>query len=248
LFSEFEESVFSRDSETEILMISSVQIPLFEQYYSIQPERIHLLSPGIARDRIAPANRNDIRADFRREMKLGEDEILLLMIGSGFITKGLDRILIAMSALPQSLLDRARLIVIGQDNPAAFRRMALKLGLSGRVSILKGRDDVPHFLMGADLLVHPAYVENTGTVLLEAIVAGLPVIATDICGYAPYVEKADAGRLIPSPFQQETFNVMLEGMINKLGESDWSANGIAFAAVADIYDMPQRAADYICSE
>ena len=248
LFSEFEESVFSPDSETEILMISSVQIPLFEQYYSIQPERIHLLSPGIARDRIAPANRNDIRADFRREMKLGEDEILLLMIGSGFITKGLDRILIAMSALPQSLLDRARLIVIGQDNPAAFRRMALKLGLSGRVSILKGRDDVPHFLMGADLLVHPAYVENTGTVLLEAIVAGLPVIATDICGYAPYVEKADAGRLIPSPFQQETFNVMLEGMINKLGESDWSANGIAFAAVADIYDMPQRAADYICSE
>lgn len=248
LFSEFEESVFSRDSETEILMISSVQVPLFEQYYSIQPERIHLLSPGIARDRIAPANRNDIRADFRREMKLGEDEILLLMIGSGFITKGLDRILIAMSALPQSLLDRARLIVIGQDNPAAFRRMALKLGLSGRVSILKGRDDVPHFLMGADLLVHPAYVENTGTVLLEAIVAGLPVIATDICGYAPYVEKADAGRLIPSPFQQETFNVMLEGMINKLGESDWSANGIAFAAVADIYDMPQRAADYICSE
>lgn len=248
LFSEFEESVFSRDSETEILMISSAQVPLFEQYYSIQPERIHLLSPGIARDRIAPANRNDIRADFRREMKLGEDEILLLMIGSGFITKGLDRILIAMSALPQSLLDRARLIVIGQDNPAAFRRMALKLGLSGRVSILKGRDDVPHFLMGADLLVHPAYVENTGTVLLEAIVAGLPVIATDICGYAPYVEKADAGRLIPSPFQQETFNVMLEGMINKLGESDWSANGIAFAAVADIYDMPQRAADYICSE
>ena len=248
LFSEFEESVFSRDSETEILMISSVQVPLFEQYYSIQPERIHLLSPGIARDRIAPANRDEIRADFRGEMKLGEDEIQLLMIGSGFITKGLDRVLIAMAALPQSLRDRTRLIVIGQDNPNTFRRMAKKLGLSNRVLILKGRDDVPRFLIGADLLVHPAYVENAGMVLLEAIVAGLPVIATDICGYAPYVEKADAGQLIPSPFRQETFNVMLEGMINKLGESDWSANGIAFAAVADIYDMPLHAADYICSE
>ena len=248
LFSEFEESVFSRDSETEVLMISSAQIPLFEHYYSTVPERFHLLSPGIARDRIAPANRDDIRADFRREMKLGDDEILLLMIGSGFITKGLDRSLIAMAALPQSLLDRARLIVIGQDKPSAFLRMAGKLGLSNRVLILKGREDIPRFLIGADLLVHPAYVENAGMVLLEAIVAGLPVIATDICGYAPYVEKADAGRLIPSPFQQETFNVMLEDMINKLGESDWSANGIAFAAVADIYNMPQRAADYICSE
>ena len=248
LFSEFEESVFSRDSETEILMISSAQIPLFEQYYSTLPERFHLLSPGIARDRIAPANRDEIRADFRGEMKLGEDEIQLLMIGSGFITKGLDRVLIAMAALPKSLRDRTRLIVIGQDNPNTFRRMAKKLGISNRVSILKGRDDVPRFLIGADLLVHPAYAENAGMVLLEAIVAGLPVIATDICGYAPYIEKADAGQLIPSPFQQETFNVMLEGMINKLGESDWSANGIAFAAVADIYDMPVHAADYICSE
>ena len=248
LFSEFEKSVFSQDSETEILMISSAQIPLFEQYYSTLPERFHLLSPGIARDRIAPANRDEIRADFRGEMKLGEDEIQLLMIGSGFITKGLDRVLIAMAALPQSLRDRTRLIVIGQDNPNTFRRMAKKLGLSNRVLILKGRDDVPRFLIGADLLVHPAYVENAGMVLLEAIVAGLPVIATDICGYAPYIEKADAGQLIPSPFQQETFNVMLEGMINKLGESDWSANGIAFAAVADIYDMPLHAADYICSE
>ena len=248
LFSEFEESVFSRDSETEILMISSAQIPLFEQYYSTLPERFHLLSPGIARDRIAPANRDEIRADFRGEMKLGDDEIQLLMIGSGFITKGLDRVLIAMAALPKPLRDRTRLIVIGQDNPNTFRRMAKKLELSNRVSILKGRDDVPRFLIGADLLVHPAYAENAGMVLLEAIVAGLPVIATDICGYAPYIEKADAGQLIPSPFQQETFNVMLEGMINKLGESDWSANGIAFAAVADIYDMPVHAADYICSE
>lgn len=248
LFSEFEKAVFGQDSKTDILMISSVQVPLFERYYGTAPERIHLLSPGIAPDRIAPANRVDIRADFRREMKLGENEILLLMIGSGFITKGLDRALIAMSALPQSLLDRTRLIVIGQDNPSSFKRMAVKLDLIDRVSILKGRDDVPRFLMGADLLVHPAYVENTGTVLLEAIVAGLPVIATDVCGYAPYIEEADAGLLIPSPFQQETFNALLEGMMNKLGESDWSANGIAFSAVADIYDMPKRAADYICPE
>ncbi len=248
LFSEFEESVFSRVSKTEVLMISSVQIPLFQRYYGTPTERIHLLSPGIARDRIAPANRVDIREDFRREMGLHDDETLLLMIGSGFITKGLDRILIAMSSLPQAILDRTRLIAIGQDNPGRFNRMALKLGLSGQVTILKGRDDVPRFLMGADLLVHPAYVENTGTVLLEAIVAGLPVIATDICGYATYIEQADAGRLIPSPFQQETFNAMLESMMNKLGDSDWSANGVAFAAVADIYDMPKLAADYICSE
>ncbi len=248
LFSGFEEAVFGRDSKTEILMISSVQIPLFQNYYDTQPERFHLLSPGIARDRIAPVNRHDIRADFRRDMDLVEEDVLLLMIGSGFITKGLDRILVAMAALPQSLLERTSLKVIGQDNPDSFMRMAKRLRLDEKISMLQGRDDVSRFLMGADLLVHPAYVENTGTVLLEAIVSGLPVIATDVCGYAPYIEEAGAGRVIPSPFQQETFNVMLESMINTLGESDWSANGIAFSAAADIYDMPKHAADYISSE
>ena len=36
--------------------------------------------------------------------------------------------------------------------------------------------------MEADLLIHPAYNENTGTVLLEALVAGLPVLVSAVCG------------------------------------------------------------------
>ena len=45
----------------------------------------------------------------------------------------------------------------------------------------------------ADLLIHPAYNENTGTVLLEALVAGLPVLVSAVCGYAHYIAEADAG-------------------------------------------------------
>ena len=247
LFSGFETAVFGADSKTKILMISAVQIPLFEQYYGTAEERVHLLSPGIARDRVAPANRDEIRAEFRLEFGLADDEVLLLMIGSGFITKGLDRALIALSALPESMFRKTQLIVIGQDTPGRFLRMAQRLGVDENVTILRGRDDIPRFLLGADLLIHPAYVENTGTVLLEAIVAGLPVIATDVCGYAPYIEEANAGKLIPSPFQQETFNSLLQSMITSPERSDWSANGIQFAKAADIYDMPVKAAIHICT-
>ena len=95
-------------------------------------------------------------------------------------------------------------------------------------------------------MLHPAYVENTGTVLLEAIVAGLPVLATDICGYAHYIEEAEAGRLIPSPFQQETFNRLLHSMMLSEERRQWSENGLAFSQHADIYDMPKRAAEFIC--
>lgn len=56
-------------------------------------------------------------------------------------------------------------------------------GLSEQV--LKGRSDIPRFLLGADLLIHPAYNENTGTVLLEALVAGLPVLVSAVARPCP---------------------------------------------------------------
>jgi hypothetical protein len=55
--------------------------------------------------------------------------------------------------------------------------------------ILRGTQRHPRFLLGADLLIHPAYNENTGTVLLEALVAGLPVLTTAVCGYAHYIAR-----------------------------------------------------------
>ncbi len=123
--------------------------------------------------------------------------------------------------------------------------MAKRLEIDQQVMILEGRDDIPKFLLGADLLVHPAYVENTGTVLLEAMVAGLPVLATDVCGYAHYVEDAQAGKLVPSPFEQTTFNDLLAEMLQSEQQALWRQNGINFGKFADIYSMPERAADEI---
>ena len=138
--------------------------------------------------------------------------MLLLQVGSGFKTKGLDRSLKALAGLPEALRARTRLIVIGQDDPAPFLRQARSLGIAERVAILPGRSDIPRFLLGADLLIHPAYNENTGTVLLEALVAGLPVLATAVCGYAHYIEEAEGGRVVAEPFVQETLTAVLEQM------------------------------------
>src|SRR5690606_4083853 len=120
---------------------------------------------------------------FRQEFSLREDDLLLVQIGSGFKTKGVDRSLRAVAALPRELKKHTRLFIIGQDDPKPFQLQAKTLGISGQVEFLKGRSDVPRFLLGADLLIHPAYNENTGTVLLEALVSGLPVLVTDVCGY-----------------------------------------------------------------
>ncbi|MCY1200384.1 Lipopolysaccharide core biosynthesis protein RfaG [compost metagenome] len=248
-FSDYERAVFAPESKTEVLMISEVQQPLFVRHYATPSRRFHLLPPGIAADRRAPANAADIRAEFRHEFKLGDDDLLLVQIGSGFKTKGLDRSLKAVAALPRELKKRTRLIVIGQDDPKPFLLQMKALGISDQVDILKGRSDIPRFLLGADLLIHPAYNENTGTVLLEALVAGLPVLVTDVCGYAHYIAEADSGRVLPSPFEQDALNQTLAGMLaDAAARARWSANGLAFADSADLYSMPQHAADVILAE
>lgn len=248
-FAEYERAVFAKDAKTEILMISEVQQPLFIKHYDTPLERFHLLPPGIAQDRRAPANAAEIRAEFRREFALQDDQLLLVQIGSGFKTKGVDRSLKALAALPSALKKRTRLFVIGQDDPKVFQVQSAALGLSDQVQFMKGRSDIPRFLLGADLLIHPAYNENTGTVLLEALVAGLPVLVTAVCGYAHYIAEAEGGLVLDEPFEQAQLNQYLTNMLtDDAARATWSRNGLAFAETADLYSMPQHAADVILAE
>ncbi len=244
-FSSFEHAVFGRGSKTQILMISSTQIPLFEKYYGTEPERFHLLPPGIRRDRIAPKNAAEIRKQFRDEFELADDDFLALMVGSGFKTKGVDRSLLAMAALKEPERSRARLFVVGQDSPRQFIRMAKKLGINQQVTFFSGRDDVPRFLLGADLLLHPAYNENTGTVIIEAIVAGLPVLVSSICGYAHHVTRSNTGLVLDSPFDQSQLNSYFEQMMLSDQHEQWQRNGIEYAATEDLYSLPEKAVDVI---
>ena len=242
---DYENAVFSKRAKTNILLISKTQQAEFSHYYQTPSERFHLLPPGISKDRIAPSNREELRHDCRREFGLREEDFLLLMIGSGFKTKGLDRILKGIAALPESLNNRSFLYVIGKDNPDVFLRQAKKLKIAKQIKFLGGRNDVARFLLAADLLLHPAYNENTGTVLLEALVAGLPVLTTDVCGYADYIRAANAGIVLSSPYVQEKFNETLVEMLLSNERISWQKNALEFTKTADIYSMPIRAVDII---
>lgn len=246
-FSSYEAAVFGETSATQVLMISQLQIPIFQQFYNTPAERLHMLPPGISKDRIAPSNSDELRREFRQSFHLADDEKLLLMVGSGFKTKGVDRALNALAALPEAQRQKTRLFVIGQDNPRALLKQAKQLGVEQQFQVFEGRDDIPRFMQGADLLIHPARHENTGTVLVEAIVAGLPVLVTDVCGYAHYVTDAQMGEVLASPFSHSELTKKLTSL---LGEVDtmgavWRQRGAQFASSVDVYSMPEVAAQKI---
>jgi UDP-glucose:(heptosyl)LPS alpha-1,3-glucosyltransferase len=244
-FLEYEKEVFNSSSRTEILMISQRQKAIYQHYYATPDKRMHMLPPGIGRDRMATPDAARIRAEFRAEFGLAEEDLLILCIGSGFKTKGLDRSLKALASLPPTLAVRTRLIALGSDNAASFVRLAKTLGVIDRFQVFYGRDDIPRFLQGGDLLLHPAYYENSGIVILEAVVAGLPVLVTDNCGYAFYVEEAVTGNVVAAPFSQENLNQLLAQMLTSPDRSKWSSNGIAYGQTHDLYSMAKSASQLI---
>ena len=124
-------------------------------------------------------------------------------------------------------------------------KLAEQHGISKQVRFWGGRDDVPSFIAGSDLLLHPARSENTGTAILEALVGGLPEIVTDVCGYAPFVQDAQTGFVLTSPYNQAQFNDYLLKSLDRELLDKWRNNARNYADSQDLYSLPEKAADII---
>ena len=244
--SAFEKSVFAPDKDTVILSISEVQRALFQKIYCTPAERFCDLPPGVPADRLLPPGSRELGDGLRQELSIGSDELVVLMIGSGFKRKGVDRALNAFKALPEKIMQQSRLVVVGDDRLDYYRKMARQQNVNERVIFTGGRTDVPRFLAAADIFLHPAYQENTGGVLIEALAASLPVLVTAVCGYSVHVERAQAGLLVPEPFVQSELDHRLLLMLNSAAKrAEWSANARKYVAETDLFSLAERAAERI---
>ena len=243
-FKMLEESVFARSLRAHVLVLTEQEIPRYQEFYDTERERFHLLPPGIERRTFSSEQKEQARQRFRAEHGWANDRLLLL-VGSGFRVKGLDRAILSLAALPPALRQGTRLVVIGQNRPTEFELLARRSGIEHQVHFLGGRSDVFEWLLAGDLLIHPARSEAAGMILLEALTAGLPVLATDVCGYAFHVERAGAGRLLPSPFRQQNCDRALSEMLVSGDRPRWSANGVAYASAEDLYGCHAQAVDLI---
>jgi len=245
LYRKWEKAVFAKGSRTQILLITDREVPLYREIYGTEPERFHLLPPNIDRRTFSESDRESARLAKLAELGQAADTTLLLMVGSGFRTKGVDRAIEGLAKLQSTESNKTQLVVVGHGKPDSYQRLARSLGVGDRVHMLGGRADVPEWMLAADLLVHPARNENTGTVLLEALAKGLPLLVSDVCGYAFHIERANAGRLVPSPFSQTQFNQLLQETVDSAELQQWSANGLKYAAEEDLYSCHDKACELI---
>ena len=115
-------------------------------------------------------------------------------------------------------------VVIG-DGPleSELRAAAAQLGIAEDVRFLGRRDDVPDLLDTLDLLVSSSWWEGFPTVILEAMAAHIPVVATDVSGSRELVQSGVTGLLVPA-HRPGTLAAAIVGLLN---------NPAAAAAMAD---------------
>ena len=201
---EFESEVFSRDSNSKILLLNEIQAQDFQDVYSTQQERLTFIPPGIERD----WNQQEF-IDIAKLLNLPANEKIILFVGSDFSRKGLDRAIIGISHLLKQNIS-ATLLVLGDDHKGPYEKAIKDLSLSNRIIFLGPRKDVASFMKSSHLLVHPAREEAAGNIIIEALVSGLPSLVSSEVGFSAEVLKYKSGIVVDGEFNQEKFNYLLE--------------------------------------
>src|SRR6185503_17382605 len=139
------------------------------------------------------------RAALRRELNVGEDEVLIVAIGNLYPVKGHAVLLRAFAELEeQGGAPAWRLAIAGRgEEEQHLRDMAGEAGIASRVHLLGFRSDAPDILAAGDLFVMPSLSEGLPLALVEAMATGLPIIASDVGGIPEVVARDAEAVLVP---------------------------------------------------
>ncbi|WP_308467490.1 glycosyltransferase family 4 protein [Rathayibacter soli] len=165
-----------------VVALSTSEVETLNRVYGQVRPPVTVIPNGVDLDRYHPPTQKE-RTHARARFRLNDEDRVALFVGHEFDRKGLDVAISALTHAPTVLL-----LVAGGNIQAIdkARGQAESLGVSDRVMFMGPRSDLPLFFAASDLFVLPSAYEANALVVLEALAAGLPVIATRV-GYAPEV-------------------------------------------------------------
>jgi glycosyltransferase involved in cell wall biosynthesis len=156
------------------------------------PEHVVTVYNGLARAQQPGAGRA-----VRAELGVDEGDLLVVTVSALRPEKAHDVTLAAIAALRERF-PSLRLVIVG-DGPARAEVERAAAPLGDAVVFAGYRSDVMAVLDAADVLVNPSRTDAFPTALLEAMAAGVPVVATDVGGMPEIVDQGQTGVLIEAP-------------------------------------------------
>ena len=160
--------------------------------------------------------------------------------------KGHD-VFVRAAALTTARRRGVRFVIIGEDkSPEMGHRKTLEslvaeLGLSGSVTMPGWRDDVPAALASLTLFVSAARSEPFGLAIVEAMAAGLPVIATSSEGAREIIEDGVSGKLVAAG-NHEALAHAIDHLLDDLNERERLGRN-AFLAAQERFSLTRMVTD-----
>ncbi len=149
--------------------------------------------------RFHPSDNPEVRQRTRADLGVDDARPVIVMIGRLVAEKGYPELIEAMRALD------AHLWIVGERLPSDHAReiddilqtIETDPVLTGKIKLLGYRTDVPGLLRAGDIFVLPSHREGMPRSIIEAMLTGLPVVATNIRGSREEVVDGETGILVP---------------------------------------------------
>lgn len=215
----------------------SHQARILIEEMGVEPKKIIDIPNGVDLERF----RRRIDSNIRRQLKIQDDQILILSVGREHPQKAYDIGLRAFSKVAKAYKDAVYLIVGGGTDK--WRGLIDDLGLGSRVVLcqkLEG-DELVSAYSGADIFFSPSRWELMPLVVLEAMASGLPLLVTDVSGSQDLVDDGENGFLV-TPEQPDMIAEKLATLIeNKTLRRTFGEENIkrsernSWDVIADLY-------------
>jgi L-malate glycosyltransferase len=153
---------------------------------------VRVIHNGIA---IGPPPTTDRRSNARRSLGVPEGTLVIATVGRLDPVKDVGVLIRAMPALAREIPVMLMIIGDGRER-TSLECLAEACGVTRHVRFFGHRDDARDLLIGCDVYVNSSISEGVSLTILEAMAAGLPIVATNVGG-TPEVVDAASGRLIP---------------------------------------------------
>jgi glycosyltransferase involved in cell wall biosynthesis len=203
----------------------------------IQPGRIVVIQNGITPMVLEGVNRSEVR----KKAGMGADDPFLLAVGRLVYSKA-HRVLIAAMPAVLKKFPNAKVGICGDGVLRAELEAQIQaLGLSDSVKLLGQSDNVTEYLASADVFVMPSLWEGLPIALLEAMSAGLPVIATKVEGVEEVIVEGEHGLLVPI----ENTDALADAILQLLADPQLRRN-MGTAAKEKVLDL--YTADRMCEQ
>ena len=178
----------------KMITVSHTNQKMLEEIYPEMIGRLTTVHNGI--EKFAVIN-DGKRQQIRREIfKAGPETKIILGVGTLHERKGFKYLISAYSKIHKDY-PNSRLIIAGEGPERnSLENLIKNLSLSDKVFLIGQSNDVPALMQCSNLMVLPSLKEAFGLVLLEAMQAGLPIIASKVGGIPEIISSPEKGLLI----------------------------------------------------